>query len=138
MFVKCNTFFYFFIFSRHHADRRTRNLDACLLYNLGMKEFLPAAELAQLPEGRLSAVRPKGLPVLLLNKDGRVFALENRCAHMGCPLAAGALEGYTLECPCHAWRFDVRDGSFLDAPELRLKTYATKISGGTVFIEAEI
>ena len=99
--------------------------------------MLEAAELDKLEDGRLSPAWPAGLPVLLVKKGGAVFALENRCAHMGCPLAAGSLEGYTLKCPCHDWRFDVRDGSFLDAPELRLKTYAVEIKNGKVFIGAE-
>ncbi|HNW45029.1 MAG TPA: Rieske (2Fe-2S) protein [Elusimicrobiales bacterium] len=102
-----------------------------------MSEPLEAAELGKLEEGRLHPVFPKGLPVLLVKIDGRVFALENRCAHMGCPLAAGTLDGYTLRCPCHDWRFDVRDGSFLDAPELRLKTYAVTVADGKVFIGEE-
>ena len=92
------------------------------------------AELLKLPEGRLAPVFPKGLPVLLLRRGAEVYALENRCAHMGCPLAAGKLDGYILQCPCHDWRFDVRDGKFLDAPELSVKTYAAEIKNGKVFL----
>lgn len=99
--------------------------------------MLEAADLEKLIDGRLSPACPKGLPVLLIKKGSDVFALENRCAHLGCPLAAGTLDGYTLQCPCHDWRFDVRDGRFLDAPELRLKTYAVTIRDGKVFIGGE-
>ncbi len=103
-----------------------------------MTELLEAAELEKLEEGRLRPAWPRGLPVLLVKTGGAVYALENRCAHMGCPLAAGSLDGYTLQCPCHDWRFDVRDGSFLDAPELRLRTYAVVIQDGKVFIKADL
>ena len=103
-----------------------------------MTELLEVAELAKLAEGRLTPAWPKGLPVLLVKTGGKVFALENRCAHLGCPLAAGSLDGHTLTCPCHDWRFDVRDGTFLDAPELRLKTYAVTIKAEKIFIEAEL
>ena len=38
-------------------------------------------------------------------------------------------------CPCHDWRFDVRSGEFLDAPELRIATFATKVEDGKVLVE---
>ena len=91
-------------------------------------------ELSKLAEGKPAAVFPLGLPVLLIRLGAEVFALENRCAHMGCPLAAGKLDGHILRCPCHDWRFDIRDGRFLDAPELAVKTYAAEVKAGRVFI----
>ena len=100
-----------------------------------MAEFIETAELAKLKDAGLTPAFPKGLPVLLIKRGGEVFALENRCAHMGCPLALGSLDGDVLTCPCHDWRFDIRDGKFLDAPELSLRTYKTMISEGRIFIE---
>jgi 3-phenylpropionate/trans-cinnamate dioxygenase ferredoxin subunit len=45
------------------------------------------------------------------------------------------LDSYILTCPCHDWRFDIRDGRFLDAPELSLKTYPTKTENGKIYID---
>ena len=91
-------------------------------------------ELDKLPEGKAVAVFPRGLPVLLIRRGAEVFALENRCAHMGCPLAGGALEGFMLQCPCHDWRFDIRDGGLAENPELAVKTYAAEIKNGKVYV----
>ncbi|MHB0995563.1 MAG: Rieske (2Fe-2S) protein [Elusimicrobiales bacterium] len=91
------------------------------------------AKLSELPEGRLFPVFPKGLPVLLARVGAEVFAVENRCAHMGCPLSAGKLEGLILQCPCHDWRFDLREGKFLDAPELSIRKYEVEIREGKIF-----
>ncbi len=103
-------------------------------YNEEMDRLTEVLELSKLPEGKLSAVFPKGLPVILIRRGAEVFALENRCAHMGCPLAAGTLDGYTLQCPCHDWRFDIRNGKFIDAAELAIRTYAAEIKDGRVFV----
>lgn len=92
------------------------------------------AELSKLAEGKPSAAFPLGLPVLLVRRGAEVFALENRCAHMGCPLVSGKLDGYLLQCPCHDWRFDVRDGKFADASELAVKIYPAEIEGGKIFL----
>jgi 3-phenylpropionate/trans-cinnamate dioxygenase ferredoxin subunit len=98
------------------------------------EEWIETALQSALKEGVLHPVFPKGLPVLLVRRGAEIFALENRCAHMGCPLAAGKLDGHTLQCPCHDWRFDIRDGKFLDAPELSVKTYAARLLDGKVLV----
>lgn len=111
-----------------------QGLSGKVLYNEKMSRELEAADLAKVPENRPYAVFPAGLPVLLVRRGAEVFALENRCAHMGCPLTAGRLDGDTLQCPCHDWRFDVRTGRFLDAPELGLTVYGAEVREGKVFV----
>ena len=63
-----------------------------------------------------------------------MYAVSGSCAHMACPLALGVLDGHTLTCACHDWRFDIRTGRFLDAPELGLATYEVKSDGGKLFV----
>jgi 3-phenylpropionate/trans-cinnamate dioxygenase ferredoxin subunit len=73
------------------------------------------AQRSKLPKEGVVAVYPKGVAALLLHKDGNVFAVANRCLHMGCPLESGRRDGYVITCPCHDWRFDLRDGRMLEA-----------------------
>ncbi|HTR78819.1 MAG TPA: Rieske (2Fe-2S) protein [Gemmatimonadaceae bacterium] len=87
-----------------------------------------------LGEGRMAAVYPLGVNVLLARVGGAVYAVTGKCAHMACPLSAGRLEGYTVVCGCHDWRFDVRSGRFLDAPELGLTVYRTRFEAGKLFV----
>jgi 3-phenylpropionate/trans-cinnamate dioxygenase ferredoxin subunit len=87
-----------------------------------------------LPEGAMAPVYPLGLNVLLARVGGAVYAVSGKCAHMGCPLFTGRLEGYTIICGCHDWRFDVRTGRFLNAPELGLAVYPTKLEAGKLFV----
>jgi nitrite reductase/ring-hydroxylating ferredoxin subunit len=102
-----------------------------------MKREFQVLQSEHLPEGGKAAVYPGGLPVLLARCGGRVYSVENRCAHMGCPLAAGELRDGVITCPCHDWRFDLRSGAFLDAPEILLRTYETEERGGAIFVKAE-
>ena len=83
-------------------------------------------------------VYPKGVGILLVKKGAAVHAVRNACAHMGCPLEAGKIEGDVLTCPCHDWRFDIRSGAMVDAPELGLPTYRTRVDGGKVLVEFHI
>jgi 3-phenylpropionate/trans-cinnamate dioxygenase ferredoxin subunit len=77
---------------------------------------------------------PMGVNVVLARVGGAVYAISGMCLHMACPLFTGKLEGYIITCPCHDWRFDIRTGKFLDAPELGIAIYPTKSEDGKLFI----
>lgn len=89
---------------------------------------------AKVREGKPMPVYPKGIGVLLVRLGDQLHAIRNRCYHMGCPLEGGLLEGPILMCPCHDWRFDVRDGQFVDAPELSIPVYETRVEDGKVLV----
>jgi nitrite reductase/ring-hydroxylating ferredoxin subunit len=88
-------------------------------------------------EGHMAPVFPLGVNVVLARVEGAVYAISGKCAHMACPLFTGRLEGHTITCPCHDWRFDVRTGKFLDAPELGVPVYPTKSEAGRVFVKLD-
>lgn len=46
--------------------------------------------------------------VLFRTADGKVAALEDRCAHRSLPLSLGRLVGDTIECGYHGMRYDAR------------------------------
>src|SRR5690606_8072811 len=57
-------------------------------------------------------------PILVVNLDGALYALEDRCSHEDYELSAGPVdpaEG-SIECVLHGARFDLRDGRALCAP----------------------
>jgi 3-phenylpropionate/trans-cinnamate dioxygenase ferredoxin subunit len=89
---------------------------------------------AALLESQMMSAYPMGVNVVLARVGGVVYAVSGMCAHMACPLFTGKLEGYIITCPCHDWRFDIRTGKFLDAPELGLVTFSTKSEDGKLFI----
>ena len=90
-----------------------------------------------LPEGRMAPAYPQGVNVVLARIGGAVYAVSGTCAHMACPLFMGRLEGYTIVCSCHDWRFDVRTGRFLNAPELGLTVYPTKLEARKLFVSLD-
>lgn len=75
----------------------------------GSDEVLPGEKLA---------VWAGDIPLLLVNLDGELYALEDKCSHEDYELSTGILdaEAGSIECVLHGARFDVRDGSPLCAP----------------------
>ena len=102
--------------------------------NPDTENWIYAMEDAALIEGHMAAVYPMGVNVLLARVNNVVYAVSGKCVHMACPLFTGKLAGHTVTCPCHDWRFDVRTGKFIDAPELGLAVYPTRSEDGKVFV----
>jgi nitrite reductase/ring-hydroxylating ferredoxin subunit len=72
--------------------------------------------------GRIEELRSKGRivahgrhrPILLVYEGGQIFALDNRCPHMGFPLDRGSVEDGILTCHWHHARFEVASGCTFD------------------------
>ncbi len=100
-------------------------------------DFAAVAELADLPPGKMVRVALDGVPVMLANVDGTVYALRDVCGHRNAPLSRGVLDGCQVECPLHFALFDVRDGRFIDGPlSADVPIYKVKIEDGTIFVSA--
>lgn len=102
-----------------------------------MNGWIPALEESALQEGAISLVFLIGVSIILIKKQDHIYALRNRCAHMSCTLAGGRLDDYTLQCPCHEWKFDITSGEFLAAREIKVQTYLCKTQDGTVHVKLE-
>jgi cytochrome P450/nitrite reductase/ring-hydroxylating ferredoxin subunit len=61
-------------------------------------------------------------------------AFQGHCPHQGALLAEGEIEGDTLVCRNHRWRFDVNDGHRQGGPEC-LTCYPAIEQDGGVFVE---
>jgi nitrite reductase/ring-hydroxylating ferredoxin subunit len=82
--------------------------------NIPASDFVYAGRLAELAaKGRL-IVHGRHRPILLVYAGGRVFALDNRCPHMGFPLDRGSVEDGILTCHWHHARFELASGCTFD------------------------
>jgi vanillate O-demethylase monooxygenase subunit len=69
-----------------------------------------------LPEGGLLAMTVLGQPLVLFrDAEGRLAALQDRCAHRAAPLSLGRCEGGSVRCMYHGVRF-AADGRCLEIP----------------------
>lgn len=64
------------------------------------------------------------------------FCTDGLCTHEAVHLANGLVMDYAIECPKHSGEFDYRTGEATRSPPCKnLKTYATRVEAGVVFIE---
>src|SRR5882672_4238663 len=76
-----------------------------------------AAESRALQQRPLASVILGETVVLFRDGEGRIGALEDRCAHRNAPLSAGRVANGFIECPYHGWTYDGQ-GSCVHIPSL--------------------
>jgi nitrite reductase/ring-hydroxylating ferredoxin subunit len=99
------------------------------------KEFALAGSLEELKaKGRL-VVHGRHRPILVIYDRGRVFALDNRCPHMGFPLERGGVEDGILTCHWHHARFDLASGCTFDLWADDVPTCPVEVRNGEVWVK---
>ncbi len=95
-----------------------------------MTEILRVARADEIPEGCGKLVEIEGREIAILHLDGKYFAIDNSCPHMGGPLSMGELEDATVKCPWHGAIFDLNSGEPISGPTDRgVRTYEIRVSG---------
>jgi nitrite reductase [NAD(P)H] small subunit len=90
--------------------------------------------IGRIPEGqgRCYVVGAEEIAVFR-QRDGRLFATQNRCPHRQGPLSEGVIGGGQVICPLHAHRFDLKDGGGNEAGEC-VQVYVVKIVDGEIVL----
>lgn len=78
--------------------------------------FVAVLEESALTEGDMRRVDVNGVSVVLVRQQGQIYALAERCSHLGGPLADGHLAEGGIQCPWHGSRFALADGRVLNGP----------------------
>jgi carbazole 1,9a-dioxygenase terminal dioxygenase component len=117
-------------------------LDAVLGFR---NHWYPAAFSRSIGEGEIYAQEMLGERILLKRIDGRIYAMEDRCAHRGVPFSARP-ESYTkntISCWYHGFTYDMRTGGLVGVitdPEcpligkIKLKTYPVEERKNLIFV----
>ena len=95
-------------------------------------QFFTVAKTGDVPQGEGRAFEVGDRTIAVFNCDGVYSAIDDQCPHMGASLAAGYLENCTVTCAWHAWRFDVRDGTWCDNPRVSIDSYPTRVVGDEI------
>ena len=99
--------------------------------------YVRVGNVQDIPEGQGKEVTVDGRKLALFKTNDKVFALADHCLHRGGPLSLGELDGPTVTCPWHGWKYDVRTGAFEIIPTLRVKSYKVEQKGDEIYIELD-
>jgi nitrite reductase (NADH) small subunit len=100
--------------------------NATTTINLGSTSRIPVGQ------GRCYVVGAEEIAVFR-QRDGRLFATQNRCPHRQGPLSEAVMGGGHVICPLHAHRFNLENGAGSEPGEC-VKVYGIKERKGEILL----
>ncbi|MFW6069566.1 MAG: Rieske (2Fe-2S) protein [bacterium] len=98
-------------------------------------KFVRATTLAEVQEAGCMALQVNGHTVALIAHGDEVYAVDNRCPHMGFPLDRGSVSNGILTCHWHHARFDLATGGTFDPWADDARTFPVDIRDGEVWLD---
>ncbi|MCH7812012.1 MAG: Rieske (2Fe-2S) protein, partial [Chloroflexi bacterium] len=93
------------------------------------------SSLEELEQAGQKVISVEGRVVLVLVDHGKVFALDNRCPHMGFPLSRGTVKDGILTCHWHHAKFDLAGGCTFDPFADDVTSFHVEVRDGDVWLD---
>ncbi len=90
------------------------------------------ASVADVERDGLKTVQVGPSVVLLVAHEGRIHAVDNRCPHMGFPLARGTVRDGVIICHWHHARFELCSGGTFDPFADDVRSYPLEVRGDDI------
>ena len=103
--------------------------------NPGVSRFVKAAKTDEVSPGNCISAKLEGNFIGIHNVNGKYYAVNNICPHVGGILHAGQLENDVIVCPIHQWRFDVKTGKCIWPGKCGIATYPVKVDRGDILVD---
>jgi 3-phenylpropionate/trans-cinnamate dioxygenase ferredoxin component len=90
-------------------------------------------------EGAPLRVEVEGTPIAIIKVHDELFAIGDTCTHEEFSLSDGEMvDEFTIECPLHGARYDVRSGRALCLPAvLATPSYPVWVEDGVIKLDFE-
>lgn len=98
------------------------------------ENWIRVAEIETIREKGIVVVTAGGGRVAVVADGDEVFAIDNRCPHMGFPLDQGTVHDGILTCHWHQARFDLASGCTFDLFADDVPAFETRIEDGVVYV----
>ncbi|MGH8071771.1 MAG: Rieske (2Fe-2S) protein [Candidatus Entotheonellia bacterium] len=99
-----------------------------------VQEAIRVGPLGELKRRGCTVVSGGGHTIAVFHHDGQVYAVDNRCPHMGFPLDRGTVKDGILTCHWHHARFDLASGGTFDPFADDVRAFPVSIVDGEVWV----
>jgi nitrite reductase/ring-hydroxylating ferredoxin subunit len=97
--------------------------------------FVKVGRVTDVPKGSIRTFEVNGKPVLVVNSDGKYYAMGAICKHEGWDLSEGTLADHKVTCAGHGaiWDFTTGTAEF-EEPLENEPLYAAKVEGEDILV----
>ncbi|PKB70679.1 MAG: hypothetical protein BZY87_09130 [SAR202 cluster bacterium Io17-Chloro-G6] len=103
--------------------------------DLESDNWIQVCPLEELEQDGVKVVSGQISPVAVFFDQGRVYALDNRCPHMGFPLHRGTVTDGILTCHWHHAKFDLAGGCTFDPFADDVAPFSVDVRDGIVWLD---
>ena len=96
-----------------------------------------AGTLDELKAAGCRVVTGGGHAIAVIYHDGQVYAVDNRCPHMGFPLDRGSVKDGILTCHWHNARFDLASGGTFNPFADDVRSFPITVKDGQVWVDPQ-
>ena len=104
---------------------------------MATNQYVPVFDLSDLESEGPAVVSENGHAIALFYHRENVYAVDNRCPHMGFPLSRGTVEDGVLTCHWHHARFELQEGDTFDPWADDVQTFPVDVRDGTIYIDPD-
>ncbi|MFB2768353.1 Rieske (2Fe-2S) protein [Pelatocladus sp. BLCC-F211] len=99
------------------------------------EHYVCVAQVADVKAAAYAIVYVEGQAIALFDHNDKIYAIDNRCPHMGFPLHRGTVKDCILTCHWHHARFDLASGGTFDAWADDVRAFPVEIRGDQIWID---
>ncbi|WP_135854004.1 Rieske (2Fe-2S) protein [Halorussus salinus] len=99
------------------------------------ESFVRVADADELRDEERTVARADGRAIALFHHEGEFRAVDNRCPHMGFPLADGTVDDGILTCHWHHARFELSCGDTFDPWADDVQSFPVEVRDGEVYVD---
>jgi 3-phenylpropionate/trans-cinnamate dioxygenase ferredoxin component len=101
-----------------------------------MGEYVKVAKVADVAAGTIKGFQVGDKKVAIASGNGKFYAFEDRCAHLGAKLSTGLLLGDKVMCSVHGEQFDLVTGKpVMMVAHDPIKVYPVKVEGDDILVD---
>lgn len=102
-----------------------------------MSNYVKLATLKDVHANGYHTVSAHGHTIALIPYQDQIYAIDNRCPHLGFPMDRGTVRDGIILCHWHHARFDLRSGGTFDLWADDLPTFPVEVRGEEVWVNVE-
>lgn len=98
-------------------------------------ELVRVCAVDDVPAGESRPYTVEGYDLAIFNTGDEIYAIENRCPHMGAELSDGEVVKNSVCCADHGWLIDLETGEVENRDGISVATFPVVVENGEILVQ---